>query len=53
MEMAEEPPKDAPIESAELTPDNAANNKVEVNVVKDWPSFEHAICLLFKVFLGK
>lgn len=35
IEMAEEPPTDAPIESAELTPDNAANNKAEVNVAKD------------------
>ena len=53
--MAEEPPTDAPIESAELTPDNAAsNNKAEVNVAKDWPSSERAICLLLvKVFLGK
>mgnify|MGYP001795611768 FL=1 len=33
--MAEEPPTDAPIGSAELTPDNAANNKAEVNVAKD------------------
>ena len=33
--MAEEPPADAPIESAELTPDNAAINKAEVNVAKE------------------